>query len=153
MAQGDVTMFQEALGSLGLGEFNLNTDEYRIGLITSVATPATGDADPGWAVARTTDFSANEVTPGGSYSTGGADITNTYSEAAGVSTFDAADQSPYVAQNASNATNARWGIIYNNTDADKKAIAFIDLGADFDMTTGDLNVTWNASGIIAFTLS
>ena len=153
MAQGDVTMFQEFLGTMGLGEFNLNTDVYKIGLITAVATPTTGDADPGWAAGRTTNFLANESTPGGNYSTGGADITNTYSEAAGVATFDAADQAPYLAQNASNPTVVRWGIVYNDTDTDKKAIGFIDMGSSFDATTGDINITWNASGIFTFTLS
>ena len=153
MAQGTVIMFQEFLGTMGLGEFNLNTDLYKIGIITNAVTPLTGDADPGWAAARTTDHSATEVTPGGDYSAGGKDITNIYSEAAGVATFDASDQSPYVAINGSNATDARWGIIYNDTDTDKKAIGFLDFGAVFDMTTGDLNITWNGSGIFTFTLS
>jgi hypothetical protein len=153
MAQGTVIMFQEFLGSMGLGEFNLNTDLYKIGLVAAATTPATGDADPGWTGARTTDYSAGESTPGGNYSTGGADITNTYSEAAGVATFDGADQSPYLAQHASNPTDVRWGIIYNDTDADKKAIGYIDMGSTFDATTGDINITWNAGGIFTFTLA
>ena len=153
MAQGTVVMFQEFLGSMGLGEFNLNTDVYKIGLITAVATPATDAADPGWAVARTTDYSANESTPGGNYTTGGTDITNTWAEAAGVGKFDAADQAPYLAQHASNPTVVRWGIIYNDTDADKKAIGYIDMGSSYDATTGDINITWNASGIFTFTLT
>ena len=153
MAQGTVTMFEEFLGTIGLGEFNLNTDEYRIGIITSANAPIANDPDPGWHASRTTNFLATEVTPGGNYSTGGTDITNIFSEAAGVATFDAADLLPYVAQNASNATDARWGILYNNTDADKKAIGFLDFGSVFDMTTGDLNITWNGSGIFTWTLS
>ena len=153
MAQGTVSMFEEFLGSMGLAEFNLNTDESRMGIITSANAPIANDPDPGWHANRTTNFLATEVTPGGNYTTGGTDITNTYAEAAGVGKFDAADQSPYVGVNASNATNVRWGIIYNDTDTDKKAIGFNDMGADFDMTTGDLNITWNASGIFTFTLS
>ena len=153
MAQGTVTMFEEFLGTSGLGEFNLNTDEYRIGIVTNVNPPVANDPDPGWHASRTTNFLATEVTPGGNYATGGTDITNIFSEAAGVATFDAADQSPYVAQNASNATDARWGILYNNTDADKKAIGFLDFGSVFDMTTGDLNITWDGSGIFTWTLA
>ena len=153
MAQGTVTMFEEFLGTIGIGEFNLNTDEYRIGIITSANAPIANDPDPGWHASRTTNFLATEVTPGGNYSTGGTDITNIFSEAAGVATFDAADLLPYVAQNASNATDARWGILYNNTDADKKAIGFLDFGSVFDMTTGDLNITWNGSCIFTWTLS
>lgn len=153
MAQGTVTMFEEALGSIGLGEFNLNTDEYRIGIVTNANPPVANDPDPGWAVARTTNFLATEVTPGGNYATGGTDITNLFSEVGGVATFDAANQLPYVAANASNATDARWGIIYNNTDVDKKALGFIDFGSAFDMTTGDLNITFDGNGIITWTLS
>ena len=150
MAQGDITIFQDWVGVLGLAEMNLNTDTVKLGLIRSAANggadPANTDADPGWSASRTTDFSAAQVTPGGNYATGGPDITNTYSESAGVGTFDGADLS--IAQDASNPTNARWGILYDDTDADKKAIAFVDLGSDFDMTTGALNITWNASGIL-----
>jgi len=153
MAQGTVTMFQEFLGSLGLGEFNLNTDAYKIGLITAAVTPATGDADPGWAFARGTDFSASESTPGGNYTTGGDDMLNTWAEAAGVGKFDATDEAPLLTQHASNPSVVRWGILYNDTDADKKAIGFIDMGSSFDATTGDINITWNASGIFTFTLA
>ncbi len=156
MAQGTVTMFQKTLETIGLGEFNLNTDEYRIGLIKSAANggddPATGDADPGWHASRTTNFLAAEVTPGGNYSTGGIDMTNTYSQTSGVGKFDGADHTILVGL-AGNPTNVRWGILYNWTDTDKKAVAYIDMGSDFDATTGDIIVTWNASGIIALTLS
>ena len=145
MAQGDLTIFQEYLGSLGLAEFNLNTDTYKLGIVTSTNAPITGDADPGWSASRSTDFSATQVTPGGNYADGGPDITNTYSEAGGTATFDGADIT--ILQNASNPTNARWGIIYNDTDSDKKAMLFVDLGSDFNMTTGDLVFTWNASGL------
>ena len=153
MAQGTIIMFQEHLGQVGLGEFNLNTDVYKIGIVDNVLTPITAAVDPGWAAGRTTNYLANEVTPGGNYVTGGSDITNIFSEAAGVATFDAADLLPYVAQHASNATDARWGILYNDTDADKKAIGFLDFGSVFDMTTGDLNITWNGAGIFTWTLS
>lgn len=152
MAQGTVNMLQEFLGSMGLGEFNLNTDLYKIGLISTAVTPTTSDTDPGWAAARTTDYSADQSTPGGNYTDGGIDITNTWSEAAGVATFDAADHT-ILAQHASNPTSVRYGIIYNDTDTDKKAIGYIDMGSDFDATTGDIIVTWNAAGLFTFTLS
>jgi len=153
MAQGTVIMFQEFLGSLGLGEFNLNTDTYKIGLTNATLTPLTGAADPGYTAARTTNYSANDIGTAGNYTSGGADITNTWAEAAGVGTFDAADQAPYLAQHASNPTVVTWGILYNDTDADKKAIGFLDMGGNFDASTGDINITWNGSGIFTFTLA
>ena len=55
-------------------------------------------------------------------------------------------RSPSWAQNAANPTDAYYGIVYNNTNAGKEAIGFVDLGGVFDMTTGDLAVNWNASG-------
>jgi hypothetical protein len=85
------------------------------------------------------------VTAGGNYTSGGNDITNTYSQSSGTATFDGSDIS--ITQNASNPTNARWGIGYNSTSTGKEVIFFLDLGADVDLSGGDLSITWNASGI------
>lgn len=146
MAQGDITYLDHAIEELGLGSFNLNTNTVKLALITSAITPATTDADPGWAVARTTDYSTAEVTPGGNYTAGGVDITNTFSQTGGTGTFDASDIT--FVQNVANPTNARWAILYNDTGIDKKALMFVDLGANFDMTSGDLSFTWDATGIL-----
>jgi hypothetical protein len=151
MAQGTVTMFQAALDTIGLGEWNMNTDQFNIALLTAVTTPATGDADPGMHASRTTNFLSTEIATAGNYTQGGGDITNTYSQTSGVGKFDAADHT-ILAQNASNPTVVRWGIIYNTTDTDKKAIGFIDLGANFDASTGDITVAWDASGVFTFTI-
>ena len=146
-------MFEDFLGTMGLKLFNLNTDAYHIGIITNSNPPVANDPDPGFHANRTTNFLATEVTPGGQYSTGGSDITNIYSEAAGVATFDASNLLPYVLKDGSNASDARYGIIYNFTDAEKRAIGFLDFVSVFDMRTGDLNITWNGSGIYTWTLS
>jgi len=65
-------------------------------------------------------------------------------------TFDST-VNPTWAQDASNDTDAYWGIIYNFTDAGKDAVAFVDLGGAVDMSAGSLTVTWNASGIFTIT--
>ena len=152
MAQGTVTMFEEFLASLGLAEFNLNTDAYHIALLTSVVTPTAADADPGMHASRTTSYLGSEIATAGNYSQGGGDITNTWGEDAGVGKFDGADHT-ILAQHASNPTEVRWGIIYNFTDTDKKAIGFIDLGSNYNASTGDIIVTWAAGGIYTFTIS
>lgn len=149
MAEGDVTTVNEFKEDLGLSIHDLNGDVAKLGLITSVTTPTAATVDPRWGVGGTTNWSTNEVTPGGNYVTGGADVTNTYAEASGTATFDAADVS--ILQNVSNPTNARWGILYNDTSTGKEVIAFLDLGADVDLSAGDFSITWNASGI--FTLA
>ena len=59
--------------------------------------------------------------------------------------FDADDIS--IAQHASNPTNARWGILYNDTSAGKECVGFVDLGAAIDLSAGAFSITWNASGI------
>lgn len=149
MAEGDVTVIDEFLEDVGLEIHNLNTDAVHLGLITSATTPAANTADPRWGAGGSTNWSTNEVTPGGNYSAGGPDIVNTYSQTAGTATFDAGNVS--ILENASNPTNARWGIGYNNTSAGNEVVFFIDLGADIDLSAGDFSITWNASGI--FTLA
>lgn len=149
MAQGDVVIFQEFLNTLGKSEINLDTDSIKCGLTTGGTVPAASSADPRWGAGGTTNFAADQVTPGGNYTTGGTDISSTYSQTGGTATFDGTDLQWL--QNVSNPTNARYGIVYSDTDADKKCICYVDLGSSFNMTTGDLNINWNASGI--FTIS
>ena len=149
MAEGDVTVVNEFLEDVGLGVHDLNGDTVKLGLVTSSTTPTAATADPRWGAGGSTNWSTNEVTPGGNYASGGPDITNTYSEGSGTATFDATDVS--ISENASNPTDARWGILYNDTSAGKEVIAFVDLGGDIDLSAGDFSITWNGSGI--FTLA
>lgn len=155
MAQGDVVLFQEFLDLLGKEGHNLDTDTIKLALIKSAANggddPAATDAIPAWGAGGTTNFDTAEVTAGGGYTAEGTDISSTWAEAAGVGTFDGSNIT--WTQNASSPTNARWGILYNDTNAIKGCIAYVDLGSDFDMTTGDLVVNWNASGIFTITIT
>lgn len=147
MAIGDVTAIT-AFKVSGWEKFHdLENDTIKLGLITSATTPTETTADPRWGAGGTTNWSTNEVPAGGNYSAGGPTIANpavTISSTAAV--FDGDDIS--ILQNGSNPTNARWGILYNDTDTGKRVIAFLDLGADVDLSAGDFTVTWNASGII-----
>jgi len=147
MAQSDLTLFNEHINSLGDGVYALDADVIRVAIIDSVQTPLATSADPRWGAGGSTNFDTNEVTEGaGAYALEGIDIAATWSEAAGTGTFDGADITTWT-QNASNPPDARWLIIYDDTVAGNQCIGFLDLGAIFDMTTGDLNVTWNAAGI------
>jgi hypothetical protein len=149
MAAGDITVFDQFKEDVGLAIHNLDTATIRLGLVTNVVTPTASTADPRWGAGGSTNLETNEVTPGGNYADNGPDIAGTYSEAAGTATFDATDVS--INQNAGNPTNARWGIIYNDTAAGNQCIAFLDLGAVIDLTAGNFTITWNASGV--FTLA
>jgi hypothetical protein len=148
MAVGDVTIFNKFKEDIGRSVHNLHTNTIKLGLVTSSVTPAASTSDPRWGAGGSTNLSSNEVTPGGNYSTGGPTIANTtYTVTSATATFDGDNVT--ILQNASNPSNAEWGIIYNDTAAGKQAIAFIELGG-VDLSAGEFAVNWNASGI--FTL-
>lgn len=148
MAQGDVVFFDQYLVDVQEKVHNQETDTIKLAYITSAVTPVATTSDPRWGAAGTTDFSTSEVTPGGNYSTGGPAAANpsvTLSGGAGV--FDADDIA--ISQNASNPTDARWGILYNDTATGKNCLGFVDNGSDTDMSAGDFANNWNASGIMS----
>lgn len=149
MAQGEITLFNQFKKDLGLKIHNLDTDTYKLALVKSAANggidPVASTADPRWGAGGTTNLSSSEVTAGGNYSSGGISLGDvTWTDESGTMEWDA-PTNPSWAVDASNPTNARWGIIYNDTATGKQAVAFVDLGADKDMTAGDLDVTWNAT--------
>lgn len=146
MAAGDIIYFDQWCVDVQEAVHNMETDTFKLGLITSAVTPAATTTDPRWGAGGTTNFSSSQVTPGGNYTTGGPSIANpTVTLTGGAGVFDGDDIS--IAQHASNPTNARWGIIYNDTAAGKNAVGYLDLGAAIDLSAGAFSVTWNASGI------
>lgn len=146
MAQGDVVIFDQAILDAFTKKHDLSADTIKLALITSAVTPATTTSDPRWGAGGSTNLDTNEVTAGGNYTAEGMTLASvTMALSGGKAVFDAADIT--ISQHASNPTNARWGILYNSTDAGKRALGYLDLGSTFDMTTGDLVITWNAAGI------
>ena len=146
MAAGDVVFFAQFLTDRDNGVHNLSSNTIKLGLVTSAVTPTAATADGRWGAGGSTNFATNEVTPGGNYSAGGPAIASFAATlTGGLSKIDGDDVS--ITVHASNPTNARWGIIYNDTAAGKNAIGYLDLGADFDMSALTLSVAWNASGI------
>ena len=114
---------------------NLETDTIKLGLITDSVTPTATTADPCWGAGGTTNLASSQVTPGGNYTTGGPTVANnTFTESSGTVTFDGDAVS--IAQNASNPTDARWGIVYSDTATNKDALGFVDLGGVTDLSAG-----------------
>lgn len=149
MARGDVTVFDEAKAYLIDGGWEA-ADDIKLAICDNTTTPVAGATVPSIS-GGTTNYT--EVGAAGTYTAGGTSLGNLgtlVTEAAGTMTFDSATN-PTWAANASNDTDAYWGIIYNDTDATNRAIAFVDLGGPVDMTAGALTVTWNASGIFTIT--
>ncbi len=145
MATGDVTVFDEAKAYLIDGDWT-STDDIKCAILDNTTTPAAGDLTPALG-----DYT--EVGAAGSYTAGGTslgNLTTLVTEAAGVMKFDSATN-PSWAQNASNDTDAWWGLIYNDTQVGDPAIAFVELGGPVDMAAGALTITWNASGIFTIT--
>lgn len=145
MAAGDVTFFDQFLEDEGTAVHNLDTGVIKLGLIDAVVTPTASDATPAWGVSSGVDYDGNEVTTGTSYTAGGPDITATFSQTAGTATLDATNVT--IATDASGFTDARWGIIYNETATNNEAIAYLDLGTARSIQAGSLTINWNASGI------
>jgi len=147
MAQGDIVQFDQWMVDVQEKLHDHENDTHKLGLVTSVTTPAATTADGRWGAGGSTNWTSTEVTPGGNYTTGGQTAANPTVTLTGGAGVHDADDPATITQNASNPTNARWGIYYNDTDAGKRAISYLDLGADTDLSNGDFSVTWNASGI------
>lgn len=146
MAAGDVVFFDQFLVDVQEGIHNLETDVIKSGFTIGTTTPSATTADPRWGAGGTTNFSTEEVTAGGNYAAGGPTIANpTVTLTGGAAVFDGDDIS--ITQHASNPTNARWEIIYNDTATGKNAIGYVDLGSSTDLSAGDFSTAWNASGI------
>lgn len=143
MAQGDVVFFDQHLLDMAEKQHDHELDAFNLGYITAAVTPLVTTPIPHWAGTGTTNFFTNEVAIGGNY-TGPLALANPSATiVAGLVEIDF-DDPVQVAQNASNAVDFTWGIIYNNTLTSKHAVGFVDLGGAFDGTTGDLDVIWGA---------
>ncbi len=148
MASGDFKWFAQGLHDLGNKIHDLDTDDWRMGIITTAATPAVNTSAPHWGGTGTTNFSTNQVATGGTSYTAPVVLTSeAWALNATGAAMDCADIT--LAQDASGFTNGRWGIVYNNTDANKRAVGYLDLGSDRSLVAGSLTITMNASGILS----
>lgn len=150
MARGDVKFFASFLKASKAGvAFNLATDVIKMAIVTSTTVPTVSTADPRYGTGGTTNFSTNAVGVATGY-TGPVTLTSqTYVQAAGVDTFDAADVT--IPQDAAGFTTGAYGIIYNDTVAGKYAIGFVDLAGPVGNVSGPLQFVWNAAGIFTET--
>lgn len=139
MALGDLVWFQEAKAYMVDGGWEA-ADDIKCALLTNGTVPAAGDTTP-----TLSDYT--EVTPGGNYSAGGISLGTLgacVTQTAGAAKFDSSTD-PTWAQHASNPTNAYYALVYHVTSG--QGLCFVDLAGPFNMTTGALTITWNASGL------
>ena len=118
MAVGDVTFFHQFKVDLGNKIHDMDTDTWKVGLITRllpllVLMLARIGAELGLQIMQRIKLHQ------GNYATGGPSLTSlAFFNSAGTISWAAGKIS--IASHASNPTNARWAIIYNSTDANKE---------------------------------
>ena len=113
-----------------LGLHDLDSDTIKIALYTSSASlDATTD----------TYTTSNEVANGNGYATGGVTLANASVIENGTSGCFDADNPEWT----SASFTARGALIYNDTDGDR-AIAVLDFGGDFTVSSGTFRVVFPA---------
>lgn len=146
MARGDIKWFAQALHDLGNKIHDLDADDIRMGIITNAVTPAINTAAPHWGGTGTTNLSTNQVSTGTAYTGPIALSGETWALTAAGADFRLTNVT--IAQDAGGGfTNGYWGILYNNTDANKRALGYVDLGGPVGNQAGPIDFDWNgASG-------
>lgn len=149
MAAGDTKFLGNAIEYMANNSpaVKWSADTMKIALITSATTPSVNDSDPCWGVGGSQNYSTNEVTAGGNYTAGGATLSGcTVVQTNNVVALNATSPVSWAAH-ASNPTNARWAIIYDDTVANKQVVGFIDLGASTTLVSGlQINFNGTSSG-------
>lgn len=154
-ATGDFKWFAQGLMDLGNKIHDLDTDDWRMGIVTTGNVPTVNETAPHWGGTGTTNFATNQVSvSSGSPVVGYTGPIVLTAEAWTLTSTGAVIDfgDIVVAQDASNGfTNGAYGIIYNNTDANKRAIGFVEISSagTAGNVSGALNITPNASGVLA----
>ena len=146
MATGDIKWFPEALLNLGKKVHNLSSDTLKLGIVTTATVPALNTPDPHWGGSGTTNFATSQVSTGGGY-TGPITLSSvTWTNVSNVPTLRAADVT--IPQNASGFSNGAYGIIYNDTDANKRALGWVEISSagTASIVSGSLTIDFQGSG-------
>lgn len=149
MARNDAFLFKDFVedvydgihGDLGGANINLM-------LVNNDNPPEEDDVAPRYA-----DYSADEVSNAGGYTTGGIPLTGVLtSYADGVLKFDDSGNVA-LSLDVLGFENAYWAIGINDDAPADQAIFAIDLGGPVSERTGPFTVTWNANGIFTDTVT
>lgn len=154
MATGDFKWFAQGLHDLGNKIHDLDTDDIRFGLVTTATVPTVATNGPHWGGTGTTNFATSQIATATSYTGPIALASETWIKDATGAVFDAADPS-VIAQDAGGATNIAYAIFYNNTDANKRCIGYLEISSagSVSLVAGSLTINFNASGVLRLTQS
>jgi hypothetical protein len=153
MATGTIKWFAQALLDLGNKIHDMDGDTLKLGIVNTTTTPAISTAAPHWGGTGTTNFATNQVATGTGY-TGPITLANpSWTIVSNVPTFRA--DVVTIPQDASGFTNGAWGIIYNNTDANKRALAYVEIsaGGTAGIQAGNLVIDWSGANNDILTLT
>ena len=109
----------------------LATDTIKLALFTSSASLGEG----------TTAYSTSNEVSGTGYTAGGVTLTSTTVSTSGTTAFFDADDPTFT----SASFTARGALIYNSSNSDK-AIAVLDFGGDFTVSSGTFKIVFPAAG-------
>lgn len=143
MATVTVSVFHQFRSDLGNKIHDLDTDVYKMALVTDVLAPVVGAALPHFGGTGTTNYATNEVTPGGNYTAGGVTLGSVDYVMSGA-TVPWRAAKVLIAATGANPTNARYAIIYNSTVASKRCIAFIDLLSVRNLAVDPLEIRFDS---------
>ena len=107
------------------------TDTIKLALFTSSASLGAG----------TTAYSTSNEVSGTGYTAGGVTLTRTTVSTSGTTAFFDADDPTFT----SASFTARGALIYNSSNSDK-AIAVLDFGGDFTVSSGTFKIVFPAAG-------
>lgn len=147
MATGTVKWFAAGLAAMANKEHDLDSDDIRMGIVTTTNVPTVDEAAPHWGGTGTTNFATNQVATAGTSYTGPVVLTSETltADATGVK-FSAGVVT--LAQDASGFTDGAYGIIYNNTHANKAALGYIEISSagSASLVAGQLVIDWAGAG-------
>lgn len=156
MATGTIKWFSAGLLQLGSKIHNLTADTLKLGIVTTATVPTTDTAVPHWGGTGTTNFATNQVATATAY-TGPITLASvTFTEIGSlpkVPTLRATDV--VIAQDAGGFTNGAYGIIYNDTDANKRALGYIEISSagTASLVAGSLTIDFQGAGTDVLTLT
>jgi len=147
MARGDIHWFNSA-GLQGFKKFyDLSSETLKLGIVNGANVPTVNTPNPAWGANGTINFSADQVTTNaGGYSGPITLASVTFTQVANLATLAA--NSVVIAQDSGNGfSNANFGIMYDDTHANKPAFAFVDLGGPIGNANGPVNINFNSSAV------
>lgn len=146
MATGTVKWFVQGLLDIGNKLHSVAADDLRMGIITATVVPTKDTVGPHWGGTGTTNFLTNQVAvTGTSYVAPVILTTKTWVNVSGVPTLRA--DIITLPLDVSGFTNGAYGIIYNNTDVNKRALGFVELSAagTASLAAASLVIDWFAA--------